>query len=107
MKSTKLTSAQTPEELRDHLRTLLTEAEKMIGEAPDELRDGKIEALREHLEAAHERIAELYAEAKERVNSGARSADEVIRTRPYEAISIALGAGLVAGVLLGRQCRCR
>jgi ElaB/YqjD/DUF883 family membrane-anchored ribosome-binding protein len=96
--------AETPEAMVTHLRSLVTEAEKLMGEAPDEHRAEAIKSLRERFDAAHEKLSDWYAHAKERVVDGARSADEAIRAQPYPAVGIAAGSGLLLGLLLGRRC---
>ena len=95
---------QTPEDILNELRSLVVEAENILGRSPQE---GNFEAavagIRERFEAAQERLTELYAEARRKVVAGAKYSDETIRTHPYQSIAIALGVGLLAGALLGRR----
>ena len=87
------------------LRALVAEAEKIIaqsGSAPSVL-----SGLRERFERAQHRLGDLTDEARKRVVAGAKATDETIREHPYQSIAVALGAGLIVGVLLGRRSATR
>lgn len=98
-------TTQRPEDVLNDLRALVTEAERLLGQAPQGACncDATLAALRERFEAAQERLGELYAGAKRKVVAGAKYTDETIRDNPYQSMAIALGIGLVAGVLIGRR----
>lgn len=90
-----------PEEIIAELRTLVNEAEKIIaqsGSAPSMLA-----GLRERFERAQHQLGDLTADAKKKIVSGAKATDQTIREHPYQSIAVALGAGLLVGVLLGRR----
>lgn len=91
-----------PDHLQD-LRSLMTDAEKLMSDGLNEHSAEAISALRARLSAAQERLGELYDQARQKVVAGAKCTDEAIRTHPYQSLAIALGAGLIAGVLLGRR----
>ena len=57
------------------------------------------ERLAETLQAAKETCCQLEGKAVE----GAKAADRTIRSHPYQAIGIALGCGVLLGVLLHRK----
>ena len=105
MKNRHNSEIQTPEALLTDLRTLVNEAEKMIGASVSEHTADAMSALRTRYEAASERMGELYEGAKTRVVAGAKSTDQAIRENPYQSLAIALGAGLLIGVLLGRRSK--
>jgi ElaB/YqjD/DUF883 family membrane-anchored ribosome-binding protein len=105
MKNRNLSEAQTPEALLNDLRALVIEAEKMLGSAPDADGAEAVTTMRARLEAAQERFGELYASAKKNVAAGAKYTDEAIRANPYQSLAIALGAGLLIGVLVGRSTK--
>lgn len=105
MKNNNETTAQTPKELLNDLHALVNEAEKMAGDSISEHTDEAVSALRTRFDAAHERLTELYAGARQKVIAGAKCTDEAIRANPYQALAIAAGAGLLAGVLLGRRSK--
>lgn len=98
-------TAQTPKELLNDLHTLVADAEKMMGDSLSEHTDDAVSALRERYEAAQERIADMYEGAKTRVVAGAKCTDTAIRENPYQALAIAAGVGLLAGILLGRRSK--
>jgi ElaB/YqjD/DUF883 family membrane-anchored ribosome-binding protein len=96
---------QTPEDVLNELRSLVSEAERILGQAPEGNCEATCAALRERFEAAQERFGELYQGAKQKVTAGARRADEAIRENPYQSIAIALGIGVLAGLLIGRRSK--
>lgn len=105
MKNRNISDAQKPEALLNDLRALVTEAEKMLSGAPDADGAEAVTTLRARFEAAQERFADLYASAKKNVTAGAKYTDEAIRANPYQSLAIALGAGLLIGVLVGRRSK--
>ena len=105
MKNKSTSAAQTPKDLLDDLRTLVSDAEKMVGDSLSEHSSDAISALRARYETAQERLGEFYEGARQKVVAGAKSTDEAIRANPYQSLAIALGAGLLLGVLLGRRSK--
>ena len=104
MKNTK--TPQTPADLLEELRTLVADAEKMLGDSASEHADDAIAAIRDRFESARDRLSDLYAGAQKKVVAGAKITDAAIRENPYQSLAIALGAGLLIGVLLGRRGQC-
>lgn len=104
MKNNKHSAAQSPQDMLEELRSLVADAEKMVGDSVAEHSEEAIGALRQRYEAAQERLADLYEGTKKRVVAGAKYADEAIREKPYQSMAVAVGVGLVVGVLLGRRC---
>ncbi len=94
-----------PKELLAELQALLLEAEKMTDTTVPEPTIAAMEALRTRFGAAYERVAEACAGVRQKVAAGAECTDRAIRSNPYQAVAIAAGAGLLAGVLLGRRMR--
>ena len=105
MKADTERTTQTPEDVLNELRSLVTEAERILGQGPRGscACDVTLESLRERFQAAQERLGVAYQETKRKVVSGAKQADQTIRDNPYQSIAIALGIGLLAGALLGRR----
>lgn len=105
MKSDHHSPEQTPEEVLNELRALLSEAEKIFSQATADDSGDVAAELRRRFEAAQERLTSLYQDARARVAGGVKSADEAIRENPYQTLAIALGIGLLLGVLLGRRSK--
>ncbi len=105
MKNKNDSSAQTPSDLLEDLRSLVADAEKMMGDSLSEHSADAIGALRARFETAQERLGEFYTGARQKVVAGAKCTDEAIRANPYQSLAIALGAGLLVGVLLGRRSK--
>jgi ElaB/YqjD/DUF883 family membrane-anchored ribosome-binding protein len=97
------TSRQTPEALLDDLHALVAEAEKMVASASGERGSEIMNGLRNRFQATQERLGDLYDEAKKKVTAGAQNTDEVIRSNPYQSIAVAIGLGVLLGVLVGRK----
>jgi len=95
----------TPKELFTEMQSLVAEAQAMMAESVSEHTAEAVSALRSRFEDAQERFSEVYAGARKKVIAGAKCTDEAIRENPYQAIAIAAGVGLVAGILLGRRSK--
>jgi ElaB/YqjD/DUF883 family membrane-anchored ribosome-binding protein len=96
-------TAETPEQLIEHISRLMAEAEAMIaGPVSDQSAD-QMSEIKQRLESARERLNRVYAAARENVMAGARYTDETIRQYPYQSIGIALGVGVLLGLLIGRS----
>jgi ElaB/YqjD/DUF883 family membrane-anchored ribosome-binding protein len=104
MKTNKQT-AQSPQEILDELRSLVADAEKMVGESVGETSSEVMSALRQRYAAAQELLGDAYRSARRKVSEGARYTDEAIRENPYQSLAVAAGVGLIAGVLLGRSTK--
>ena len=103
--NTKIEStAQRPQDLLDDLRALVAEAEEMMNDASEQS-DAAINALRLRFDAARARFSEIYETARKQVVAGARSVDETIRANPYQSLALAVGTGLVIGLVLSRRPR--
>lgn len=95
-------SSESPTQLVEQLRALVTEAEQALeGDGNGRVGDA-LASLQERLHAARERVNVLCGEARQKVAAGAREADQTIRTHPYESLAIALGVGLLIGVVMRR-----
>ncbi|MBA4138291.1 MAG: hypothetical protein C0518_13345 [Opitutus sp.] len=103
MKRSSAETSTSPEELVSNLRSLLSEAEKLVGESAGEYASDKMSELYNRLQSAQERVQELYGVAREKVAAGAQTTDRTIRSHPYESLAIALGIGVLLGALLRRN----
>ena len=96
------TTAETPEQLIEHISRLMAEAEAMITGPVTEQAGGKLAEIKERLEVARERLTDAYGRARQSVVAGAKYTDEAIRTHPYQSLAIALGVGVLLGALIRR-----
>lgn len=85
------------------LKVLVRDAEELVEATAHDVTERAKEArvrLRRAVAAAQESCEEL----QEKAVAGARAADTVIRDHPYQSIGVALGVGVLLGVLaMGRR----
>jgi ElaB/YqjD/DUF883 family membrane-anchored ribosome-binding protein len=102
MKNTK--SQSSPEELLRELQALVSEGEALLADRrPTRAVEESIDAVKSRFHDAQERFSALYQQARTRVVAGAKSTDAAIRGHPYQSVAIAVGAGLLVGLVLGRR----
>jgi ElaB/YqjD/DUF883 family membrane-anchored ribosome-binding protein len=100
-----LDTAHTPKDLLNELQALVVEAESMMADSLSEHSTEALGNLRARFGAAQERFADIYEGAKKKVVAGAKYTDATIRENPYQSLAIALGVGVVLGVLIGRRSK--
>lgn len=101
--STKKTTADSPEQLVENLRSLIAEAEKTLGSDLATGAEDKLASLRERFADARDKVEHAFEVAKEKVVAGAKQTDSAIRSHPYESLAIALGVGVLLGAFLRRN----
>jgi ElaB/YqjD/DUF883 family membrane-anchored ribosome-binding protein len=108
------TTAETPEQLIEHISRLMAEAEAMLAGPHTEQASGKLANIKERLESARDQltnaygrardgIADAYDRARRSATAGAKYTDETIREYPYQSLAVALGVGVLIGALIGRR----
>ena len=107
MKIRTATTAQTPEDLLNDLRTLVSDAELMLNPARGEIGGEPLTSLRARYAAARQQLSDLCIGTKTKITAGMKYSDEVIGAHPYQSLAIALGAGLLVGWLVGRRHHAR
>jgi ElaB/YqjD/DUF883 family membrane-anchored ribosome-binding protein len=90
-------------QLRNDLRGLVAEAEKILGDDISEGSHDLIANMRARLNGAQESLAEFYGDARKKVVDGVKVTDKTIRANPYQSVAIAAGVGLLIGLLVGRR----
>ena len=105
MKNKQQTAAPSPKELLTELQGLVVEAQSMVVDAVSENSAEALEHLRERFSAAQERFVALCDQTKEKVLAGAKYTDTRIRDNPYQSVAIALGVGVIVGLLATRRGR--
>lgn len=107
-------TAETPEQIIEHISRLMAEAEAMIAGPVAGKTADRFSEIKERLAAARDRLNDAYTSAREtlgdaytstrrQVVAGARCTDDAIRSNPYQSIGIALGVGVLIGVLVKRN----
>ena len=90
----------------DDLRTLASDAEELVRATANDASE-KAKSARDRLAATIERskstCEELQARGLSSAKAAASRADHTVREHPYESVGVAFGAGLLIGVLVGRQ----
>jgi len=94
------------ERLLEDMRTLARDAESLLKATADDVSEKAREArarVTAALEQAKATYEEIQAQGVEKAMAAARKADDTIRAHPYESIGVALGVGVLIGVLLRRR----
>lgn len=90
------------EKIKEDLRTLVRDAEEMIKATAGDLSE-KAQNARSRLSDAVQRAKATCHRLEEKTIAAAKATDKVIRDHPYESIGIALGVGMLIGILAARR----
>src|SRR5437660_532817 len=90
------------EKLAADLKRVIHDSEELL-EASGEAVTEKAKEVRSRLRGTLERARRTCRELEEQALRGAKAADELVRQHPYESIGVALGIGLVLGILARRK----
>lgn len=90
------------ERLAEDLRALVRDAEQLLKSGAGEAGE-KATELRARLQASLDQAKETCRRLEGRAIEGARAADRVIRSHPYESIGLSFGVGVLLGVLINRR----
>jgi ElaB/YqjD/DUF883 family membrane-anchored ribosome-binding protein len=92
-------SEVTAEKLAADLRLVISDAEALLRATVGETAAEGQAKIREGIEAAKLRLGPLAEEAAQH----AREADDYVRGHPWQAVGIAVLAGIALGLLIGRK----
>ena len=84
------------------LGAVAVDAEALLNATAGELNE-HAKIARTHLAAALEKAKATYAELEAHGIAMAKKADATIRAHPYESVGVAVGIGILLGVLIGRR----
>lgn len=101
--STSNESATASSSVLSELKDLVAEAQTLLSESNATPSAEEVDSLRCRCENAQKRLGEMYSNTKKRVVEGAHQADESIRQNPYQSAAVALLAGVIVGVWIGRR----
>lgn len=94
------------EKVTNDLKNVIHDAEELLkqsaGEASAEATAMR-ERIRMRLMEAKDSLLQLQATAVERAKFAGRKADDFVHEHPWQAVGIAAGVGVVAGLLTGRR----
>lgn len=93
-------TAETPEQIIEHISRLMAEAEAMLAGPVAEQVGGKLADLKDRLGDARDKMSDMYSRARRNVIAGAKYTDDTIREYPYYSIGVALGLGVLVGFLI-------
>ena len=92
----------TRERLVEDLRSLVRDAEELLKSGAEEV-GGKAAELRARLQTSLDKAKDTCRKLEGHALEGAKAADRVIRSHPYESLGIAFGVGVLLGVLINRR----
>lgn len=102
------TDQVTIDKLLEDLQTVAEDAEALLKAtanlAGDKVREARTRA-EESLSAARERLAEVQNSTLHQAREWAGDGEKYIRQNPWQAVGIAAGAGLLAGLLISLSRR--
>lgn len=90
------------EQIMEDLQNLAADAEVLLA-STGEVAGSKASAAREKLMAAIETAKNTCKKLEKKAVAGAKATDQAIRTHPYESMFVALGLGIVIGLLIRRK----
>ena len=91
----------------EKLRAVLSEAQQALASAGEGASDEVIHQLRERLREALDEGRVFARRAVEIAKKQACAADDFVHEKPYIALGVAAGIGVILGTLVGRRCGCR
>ncbi len=97
-----MTTEQANEKLVADLKAVVRDAEDLIKATAGQAGE-KVGEVRNRLAAALETAKATCRRLEEGTVAAAKATDHVIREHPYESIGVALGLGLLVGIVVGRR----
>ncbi|MEO8500098.1 MAG: DUF883 family protein [Vicinamibacteria bacterium] len=96
----------TNEQLREHFKDALADAEALVKATADMSGESLGEArtrARESLRIAKAKLEDAQEAVMQKARGAADSTDAYVRDSPWEAVGLAAGVGVLVGVLLARR----
>lgn len=95
-------SALNTDKLTTDLKRVVRDSEELLQATAGAVGD-KAKEVRERLSETLETAKRTCRQLEERAIESAKATDRVVREHPYQSIGLALGVGLLIGVLVGRK----
>ncbi len=92
--------------LTDDFRDVMDDIDSLMKSSGDKLDGDQValrQRIRERLDAARDKAADLQYEAVARAKDAARATDDYVHDHPWTAVGAAAAIGLALGVLIGRR----
>jgi ElaB/YqjD/DUF883 family membrane-anchored ribosome-binding protein len=93
----------TPEKLAADLKLVISDAEALLRATVGDTAAAGRARIQEGLDAAKLRLGPMAEEAAEHARDSMRAADGYVREHPWNAVGIAVLAGIALGLLIGRR----
>jgi ElaB/YqjD/DUF883 family membrane-anchored ribosome-binding protein len=104
--STKTVNEVNTDQLIQDFKVVVADAEALMKATADQGGE-KIAAVRarvaESLDHAKASMADAQAALRQRTKAAAKATDEYVHDKPWNAVGIAAGVGLLVGLLIGRR----
>ena len=99
-------SVANKEKLVSDLKVVISDTEELLrataGAAGDKVGELR-ERLGVRLRDAKERVLDLEAAVVDKTKAAARATDDFVNDKPWQAVGIAAGIGLLLGIIIGRR----
>lgn len=100
------TTTASREKLMADLRVVISDAEELLqltaSQAGDKVADLRAR-MEERMAKAKDELSHLQSAAVDQARDAAKATDHFVHDRPWTAVGIAAGVGLIAGLLMGRR----
>ncbi len=99
-------TAEQRDRLMEDLRAVIAEAEELLSLSKDQAGEGAArvrERVRERLQQASDRLSDIQEDAFERARVAGQAADAFVHAKPWPAIGLAAGIGVLVGLLISRR----
>jgi ElaB/YqjD/DUF883 family membrane-anchored ribosome-binding protein len=90
------------EKVKEDLRILVRDAEELLKATAGDVSD-KAKEARSRLMETLEKAKVTCHRLQDKTVAAAKATDKLVREHPYESIGVALGVGLLIGVLVARK----
>jgi ElaB/YqjD/DUF883 family membrane-anchored ribosome-binding protein len=99
-------TAAAKHKLTEDFRAVMDDIDSLMKSSGEKLSGEQValrQRIRDRMDAAKERAADLQYEAVARAKDAARATDDYVHDHPWTAVSAAAAIGLALGVLIGRR----
>ncbi len=83
------------------LRRVVRDSEEILKVAGEEIEESH--DMRERLAQTLQSAKAVYRRIQNKTVAAAKATDQTIRTHPYQSLGVAVGVGLLVGILIGRR----